>query len=194
MLVEAGSLQGTLGKVNALQSGVLLQHACKLGGQRGTIGERYLVVYSNKFHGRRHVRVDVRRMLNLVDAAVDLLVEQVRVILHPHRVHEAVLLGPEDIPGPADLEVAHRELEARPELGELLEGLQALARVVNTRPTTTHTTGTGSENMSRWLVAIASLTPRASASSRQSAPLVSIRVSTGRFSRAANCITRIALR
>src|SRR5437667_12688078 len=37
----------------------------------------------------------------------------------------AVLLGPQEVPGAPDLEVPHRELEPRAELGKLLQGSQA---------------------------------------------------------------------
>ena len=36
----------------------------------------------------------------------------------------AALLGPEDVPGPADLQVPHRDLEPGPEFGELLDRLE----------------------------------------------------------------------
>ena len=56
--------------------------------------------------------------------------QQPRVEVEADRGHVPGLLAAEDVPGPADLEVGQRDLEARPELGGVEDRLQPLARLV----------------------------------------------------------------
>ena len=56
--------------------------------------------------------------------------EELRVELEADRGDVAVLFGAENVPGPADLEVLHRDLESRPELARLEHRLQALASLL----------------------------------------------------------------
>src|SRR5947209_1906534 len=58
------------------------------------------------------------------------LLEELRVELESDGGHVAVLLGAEDVPRPADLEVVHRDLESGAELARLEHGLETLARVL----------------------------------------------------------------
>src|SRR5207248_2295931 len=60
-------------------------------------------------------------------------IEKLGVEINSHGVHETVLLGPEQISRAANLKIAHRKLDSRPELAEFLEGFQALARVLRQR-------------------------------------------------------------
>ena len=53
------------------------------------------------------------------------LLEHLEVELEAHRLHEARLLGAEEVPRPAHLEVAHRDPVAGAELGVVLEHLEA---------------------------------------------------------------------
>ena len=57
------------------------------------------------------------------------VLQQLAVQLVADRRDVAALLGAEDVAGAADLQVAHGDLEAGPQLGELLDRLQPLLRV-----------------------------------------------------------------
>ncbi len=85
----------------------------------------------------RQVRAPVgeqpRLRLHLGGAAAQLrhrLLEQLHVQVEAEPDDEAVLLGPEQVAGAADLEVLERDLEPDAELVELLDHPQALLRLL----------------------------------------------------------------
>src|SRR5690606_9280176 len=57
------------------------------------------------------------------------LLQQLAVQLEAYGGDKAVLLGPQQVARAADFQVAQGNLEARPQLGEFPDGLQALFRV-----------------------------------------------------------------
>ena len=75
------------------------------------------------------LEVDLRVLLlhGLALELADGLVEQLHVVFEPDGLHGAVLLVPEEVPGPPDLQVLGGQTEARAELAELLEGLEPLS-------------------------------------------------------------------
>src|SRR5690606_21998483 len=81
---------------------------------------------------RVHVQVDdgIRRLLDHLplDLAHGLL-QELAVQLEPDRGNVTVLLRPQQVARSPDLQVPEGDLEARPELGELPDGLQALLSV-----------------------------------------------------------------
>ena len=58
------------------------------------------------------------------------LAQHAVVGLEAHRRDVPALLQPQDVAGPADLQVAHGDLEAAAQVGELLQGIQALLGLV----------------------------------------------------------------
>jgi hypothetical protein len=76
----------------------------------------------------------LRRLLRRVPRhRRDGLVEHPHVELEPDGRHVPGLLAAEQVAGAADLEVAHRDLEARAELGVVGEGREPLAGLLGER-------------------------------------------------------------
>src|SRR6185295_20193793 len=72
------------------------------------------------------------------------LLEELRIQIEPHRGDMAMLLGPQEVAGPPDLEVAEGQLEPRPQLGELLDDLEpALGGLVQAPVRGDHQVGVG---------------------------------------------------